>query len=332
MNIKSGAVARFNATTHGDKVMVGDRIMGMNGCKGHLPKMLASLTRGPHAVCKLRRMMMFRASIVKSTVGEKLGIDVDHASGDFLTVVAIGKFCQGDSVVAKSTNSRSFGGTPVTPGTPGTVVEVHKASDNARLTVDILFNGIPTVIVNALPEWLHKQACSLGPVQRYNQKVGPEMEFRVGDLILEVNGLCGIGGKVQDMLVKISEETRLTFLVRRSGGWGSDDSDQFDAPTEVKSAPDGVSTEGRQQLAQELHGVATEEHQQLQKEASGDGTLEGQRLKDSSEDERRTPPGPTPPAATAATAPEGPACKEQQLPKEVKEGGATEQQPLKDKA
>lgn len=244
MNVKTGPVAEFNRRSEGDKVRVGDRIVIMNGVEGNVRDMLATLAERRQVTCKIRRPVEFRASLAKAISNEKLGIDVDHGSDEHLSVIAIGKVGEGDSVLSKV----SFRQT-IRVGHPGVVVKVNRGQSDSmkRLanTVDVRFTD-ETKVADAVPvEWLVKQACSYGPVERYNQKVGPEFDLRVGDLILEVNGLRGTGGKVHDMLKRIALDTKLSFLVTRGEEGALDVAASKAAPEEAGKGDHSASQQPR---------------------------------------------------------------------------------------
>lgn len=215
--VKEGPVADYNATSQEDKVKKGDRIVALNGSAlEDLPDVSEVLAQSQRVVLKIRRMEEFCMIIEKTSWDEKLGIDVDHACGETLKVISVGKPSPGDHVVPTSQELvKRLQEAGLQSGT-GIVREVHRAVDPMKgSAVDVRFNDTNHVVEQIPMAWLQKTECSRGPVERYNAQVAPELCLQHNDTITEVNGLSGAGGKVKGLLAYIAMNQKLALLVKR---------------------------------------------------------------------------------------------------------------------
>lgn len=217
--VKPGPVDDYNAVTDGDKVRKGDRILAMNGVEGSVPAMLESLSQSKRVVFKIRRVEEFSITIEKSAANEKLGIDVDHANGNSLKVISVGKLSRGDHVIPKQMELIESLKAEGSHNRAGLVTKVH-----GDMTVDVEFKRDAqgtagetqaTVYAKLPMRWLAKADYCRGPVERYNHQVANDLRLQEGDMIIEANGVSGAGGKVAKLLSTISSSAKVMILVKR---------------------------------------------------------------------------------------------------------------------
>merc|ERR1719401_3331014 len=89
VKVKPGPVDAHNKARIGEEVRRGDRIMSINGISGDVVDMLKALETGQKVKLQLRRLVEFRARVLKKSRAEKLGIDVDHGSDEHLVVTRV---------------------------------------------------------------------------------------------------------------------------------------------------------------------------------------------------------------------------------------------------
>lgn len=211
--VKPGPVEDYNQQALGEKVAKGDRIISVNGVQGSIPEMLAALTSNQCVTFKLKRVLEFYMTIHKSAANEKLGIDVDHAAGEYLKVVSVGKLAKGDEVKVRSADLKMrLSGTGVnSEGKTGNIQEVCKQRGWVTFQLDDHKETVPMT-------WLEKSERCHGPVERYNskQQAGSDVRLKEEDQIFEVNGVSAAGGKARDLLQVIAGSERLTLLVKRN--------------------------------------------------------------------------------------------------------------------
>jgi C-terminal processing protease CtpA/Prc len=186
VKVKPGPVDNHNRARLGEEVRRGDRIMSINGISGDVVGMLKALESGQKVELRLRRLVEFLVRVVKKSRSEKLGIDVDHGSDEHLVVTRIPRQL------------------------PVSMTEKAKATTPSRPSQNSS-TGVPAgTFSQTSPE--------LGPVRRYNDEVTAETELRLADIITEVNGFSGTGGKVREMLQRIAtEDSALIFHIKRPG-------------------------------------------------------------------------------------------------------------------
>merc|ERR1712129_118119 len=196
----------------------GDRIFAMNGTAiEDIPDVGQVISQCQQLVLKIRRVEEFCITIEKTSVNEKLGIDVDYASSESLTVVFVGKLSQGDHVVPRSQQLVNRLNQAGLQSGPGIVRGVHKDVNTLiGVAVDVRFTDTNKVVEKIPMAWLEKKEQSRGPVERYNALVPPDLCLQDDDTITEVNGLSGAGGKVRSLLAHIAANQKLTLLVKRS--------------------------------------------------------------------------------------------------------------------
>jgi len=84
--VKDGPIKDWNDLRKGVGVKLGDRIVSINGVRDDVEVMLQELAKNQKFILQIVRVTELRIEIAKT---EKLGIDVDHASGSYLLITRI---------------------------------------------------------------------------------------------------------------------------------------------------------------------------------------------------------------------------------------------------